>query len=162
MTRKRLGLVVGLPAAALAVFIGASQPCAARPRADDGYLAGTVRDRTGHGLPTAEVLALSELSGEEFSVKSDEDGRYRLPLPVGAYTVGVSFPSFRACAVSDVTIKSGRDVRLNATLEVVPVEETFPVKSDCDVHGTFVTSSTSTSPFRALKRLFGGGQKRAP
>ena len=174
----------GLSVAALAALMGVSQPrvalaltssthvingrqATAVPEKQvsnkaDGTLSGTIRDQGDGVIPNTEVLVLSESTGEEFTTRSGEDGKYRLPLPRGTYIVSVALPGFTTYAVGGVKVESGKGSTLDPTLyvgtlgEVVSISGPVPAPSlvRSFEHGTLV--KVLTAPFRALKRLFGG------
>jgi hypothetical protein len=146
----------GLSVAALAAFIGASQPRvapastlaarssdgrqAATPgtqvaNARDGHLSGIIHDQSGTVLISdAKVWALSEGTGEEFSTQSGEDGRFSLIVPKGNYTVGVSSPGFRPYSVSGVKVKPGKNSKLDVTIQLPILGESISVYPDAPRH----------------------------
>jgi hypothetical protein len=166
--------LAGFSAAALAAFLGVSQPRASsaagvpaaqvgpqNPATRDGAgsaakthygsLAGTVRDFQGV-VPGATVTARNEATGQEFTSESGEDGRYVLPLPPGRYTVRVSFIVLLApYEASGVWIRSGGRHQLDAALHLRCMGECVTISGD---NGLF--RNILTAPFRGLKRLLQG------
>jgi hypothetical protein len=165
----------GLSIAALATFIGVSQPPAvlgARPPAAqnvsgnqaaaspkqtakkrEGKLSGTIYDPNQAVIPSAVVKVRNDVTGEEFTAQSEEDGTYRLPLPKGIYTVHVTYQYFMPYIVTGVKVRSGRSLQLDATLQPAIIGEYVPVPYE-ETRSKF--SKVLAAPFRALKKLFGG------
>ena len=163
-----------LSVAALAAFIGISQPPAALgtrtpavqidggPQATaarkqvgkkpEGRLAGTIYDPNQNVLAGAEVKASNNVTGEEFTAQSGDDGTYRLPLPKGEYTVSVTHQYFMPYIVTGVKVRSGHGLKLNAMLGPPIIGEYVPVRYE-EPRSTI--SRILTAPLKALKRLFG-------
>jgi len=112
---------------------------------------GTVLDATGTPFPDATVAATDLTTREEFSVQTDADGRYRLPVPEGTYQVRItSQPFFQSYVVSRV--KMGRHTRIDATLQMPTIGEVVSVPENHPEPG--ILKQIVTAPFRALKALF--------
>ncbi|MBE3145350.1 MAG: TonB-dependent receptor, partial [Planctomycetes bacterium] len=81
---------------------------------ETGIIQGNVTDTQGVPLPGATVIVASpNLIGGHRSVVADKDGFYQFrSLPIGAYKVTVSMPSF------DTLVKSGLAIHANLTSTV--------------------------------------------
>ncbi len=77
-----------------------------------GVLKGKVVDDKGLALPGASVR-LKEL---ERAVQTGLNGEYRIDAPAGAYTVEISFISFKTERLQKVTVKAGETSTLNIKL----------------------------------------------
>ena len=121
----RVGLVAGalfalLPAAALA---------------QEGQIAGTVRDSSGGVIPGVTVEATSPALIEKVrSAITDTNGQYRLTnLPVGTYKVTFSLSGFTKQERDGVELTSGFTAPVNATMAVGNLTETVVVSGTSPV-----------------------------
>lgn len=112
-----------LAVAALAVLV----PAAAL--AQEGSIAGTVRDTSGAVMPGVTVEAASPALIEKVrSAVTDSNGQYRLTnLTVGSYTVTFSLSGFSNQQFPNVALTSGFTAPINATMAVGGVTETVVV-----------------------------------
>jgi hypothetical protein len=99
--------------------------------AQDGAIAGTVRDQQGQVVPGATVEVTSPaLIGVRTGV-SDERGQYRITnLPVGTYTVSFSLPGFNRMERDNVVLTSGFTAPVNVALSVGDLTETIIVTGE--------------------------------
>jgi hypothetical protein len=106
--------IVLLPAAALA---------------QEGQIAGTVRDTSGGVIPGVTVEATSPALIEKVrSTVSDNSGQYRLTnLPVGTYTVTFTLGGFAPQKFEEVVLTSGFTAPVNATMTVGGLAESVTV-----------------------------------
>ena len=81
--------------------------------AQKGELSGTVMDKEYNDvLPFANVL----VKGTSAGTTTDFEGNYSLKLDEGIYTVVFSFIGYETIEISDVQIKAGENVVLNASI----------------------------------------------
>src|SRR5271157_3159011 len=79
-----------------------------------GSLTGTVEDRTGAVVPGASVTATSQGTGIARETKTDDSGRFLLPLlPIGVYTLRVSAPSFQPVEQKDLYLQVDESREVN-------------------------------------------------
>jgi hypothetical protein len=99
--------------------------------AQEGTIAGTVRDDQGGAMPGVTVEAASPaLIGVRTTV-SDERGQYRITnLPVGTYTVTFTLSGFQRQQRDNVVLTSGFTANVSPTLGVGSIEETITVTGD--------------------------------
>ncbi len=83
-----------------------------------GKLSGQITDPTGAIIPGAHVTAHNVNTGVVTSGQSDASGYYVIQLPIGTYSVTVSFSGFATSTQQDVVITTGGDVGLNFRLHV--------------------------------------------
>jgi carboxypeptidase family protein len=121
----RVGLVVGavwalLPAAALA---------------QEGQIAGIVRDSSGGVVPGVTVEATSPALIEKVrSAITDTNGQYRLTnLPVGIYKVTFTLSGFTKQERDGIELTSGFTAPVNATMAVGNLTETVVVSGTSPV-----------------------------
>jgi hypothetical protein len=76
---------------------------------------GKVSARGGGALPAVTITATNETTGATVQTTSDSNGRYRLELPAGRYTITAEFAGFAPTIVRGVTVKGARtiDVRIS-------------------------------------------------
>jgi len=102
-------------------------PCAAL--AQDGQIAGTVRDTTGAVMPGVTVEVTSPALIEKIrTAVSDNGGQYRLTnLPVGTYTVTFTLSGFAPQKFEEVVLTSGFTAPVNATMTIGGLAESVTV-----------------------------------
>ena len=108
----------------LALGLGAwIRPASAQ---EQGRVTGRVVDPTGQPLPGASAVLEGTVHGDA----TDEDGRYQIQAPPGAYTLRVSFLGYRTESVR-VTIAANSTVTRNFTLspDLLQMEETVATAS---------------------------------
>jgi hypothetical protein len=111
--------------AAFVVFL----PSAAR--AQEGQVAGTVRDSSGAVMPGVLVEATSPALIEKLrSTTTDDSGQYRITnLPVGIYTVTFTLQGFTRQQHDNIELTSGFTAPVNATMAVGQLSEVVTVVS---------------------------------
>jgi hypothetical protein len=97
--------------------------------AQEGQIAGTVRDSSGGVMPGVTVEATSPALIEKVrSTVTDNGGQYRLTnLPVGTYTVTFTLAGFATQNFAEVILTSGFTAPVNATMTVGGLAETVTV-----------------------------------
>ena len=99
--------------------------------AQEGQIAGTVRDASGGVMPGVTVEATSPALIEKIrSAATGSDGQYRLTtLPVGTYTVVFKLAGFTTQQYDNIVLSSGFTAPVNATMLVGQLAETVVVSS---------------------------------
>ena len=111
--KTRGGLLVWLPLASLVFSV------MAWAQADTGRISGTVKDSTGAVIPGATITIVSEKTGQERSVMSNELGNYIVPqLPAATYTVKGSSAGLTAPEIKGVALQVGQERIVNVTMQV--------------------------------------------
>ena len=97
--------------------------------AQEGQIAGTVRDTSGALMPGVTVEVTSPALIEKVRTAStDASGQYRITaLPVGTYKVTFSLEGFTRQERDDVVLTSGFTAPINGTLSVGQLAETVVV-----------------------------------
>jgi hypothetical protein len=122
-----LALVVG----AFVLFL-TSLPLHAQ--VDTGAILGTVTDASGADIHGATVTMTNEGTNATLSTTSGNDGGYKFtPLPIGQYTVTVTFQGFTTTTQRHITVNVGAEVVANFTLKPGAVNETIEVASTTPV-----------------------------
>jgi len=111
------GVIALLPAAAFA---------------QEGTIAGTVRDSSGAVMPGVTVEVTSPALIEKVrSATTDQNGQYRIAaLPIGTYTVTFTLEGFTKQQRGDVILTSGFTAPINATMSVGQLAETLVVTAE--------------------------------
>ena len=118
------GVLRVILAAAAVLVLG---PAAAL--AQEGQIAGTVRDTSGALMPGVTVEVTSPALIEKVrTATTDSSGQYRITaLPVGTYKVTFTLEGFTRHERDDVILTSGFTAPVNGTLEVGQLAETVVV-----------------------------------
>ncbi|MCP5119351.1 MAG: TonB-dependent receptor [bacterium] len=94
-----------------------------------GLIVGIVEDSTGAVVPAAEVRAINELTGLEWTAQSDAAGRFNFPsMPVGQYRVEVTLEGFKSFNSGSFRLDADQSRQVTASLEVGQVTESVTVE----------------------------------
>ncbi|HUB51798.1 MAG TPA: carboxypeptidase-like regulatory domain-containing protein [Terracidiphilus sp.] len=105
----------------------------------NGSISGNVTDKSGSGVPGANVTLTSQENGQVRTAQSDSSGHFLLPLlPVGMYTVKVDASGFKSAETKDLRLQVDENRELDFTLVPATVVETVAVNADA------VTVETAT------------------
>src|SRR6185436_9257487 len=99
--------------------------------AQEGTIAGTIRDEQGAVLPGVTVEATSPaLIGVRTSI-SDDLGQYRITnLPIGSYTVVFSLSGFQRQQRDNVALTSGFTANVSPSLAIGSIQQTVAVTAE--------------------------------
>src|SRR5215831_16396703 len=88
-------------------------------QATTGSVRGTVTDQSGAIVPNAAISVKNQATGVQSPVyRSTNDGIYNIPnLISGTYTVTVEAPNFKRAVFTDVEVRVGTDVTIDAALQ---------------------------------------------
>ena len=100
--------------------------------AQEGTIAGTVRDSSGAVMPGVTVEVTSPALIEKVrSATTDSNGQYRVTaLPIGTYSVTFSLEGFTKRQQDNVILTSGFTAPVNATMAVGQLAETLVVTAE--------------------------------
>jgi hypothetical protein len=100
--------------------------------AQEGTIAGTVRDSSGAVMPGVTVEVTSPALIEKVrSATTDANGQYRITaLPIGTYTVTFTLEGFTRQQRDNVILTSGFTAPINATMAVGQLAETLVVTAE--------------------------------
>ncbi|HKO96774.1 MAG TPA: carboxypeptidase regulatory-like domain-containing protein [Pyrinomonadaceae bacterium] len=103
-------------------------PLAVAAQVTTATIVGTITDPGGAIMPGAEVTARNVNTGLTRTVKSADDGTYRLEfLPVGQYVIEVTTAGFKKAFLSDIVLQVNDTARVDVPLTVGQVTETVTV-----------------------------------
>jgi hypothetical protein len=106
----------------------------AHAQVDSGAILGTVTDTSGAEVRGAQVTVTNEGTSAALSGTTGNDGAYKFtPLPIGQYTVTVTFQGFSTVTQKHVTVQVGGEVVVNISLKPGAVNETIEVASTTPV-----------------------------
>jgi hypothetical protein len=140
-----------LAVAALMLFL-TSLPLHAQ--VDSGAILGNVTDTSGAPVRGAQVTITNEGTNATLSGTSGNDGEYKFtPLPIGQYTVTVTFQGFSTVTQKHITVNVGTDVVANFALKPGAVSETIEVASTVPVLETQDASVGQVVDGRSVNNL---------
>lgn len=103
-------------------------------QAINGQIEGVVTDSNGATVPNAMIVATNTGTGTSRSVKSDENGGYRIPLlPLGAYRVTFEAPNFKKLVRDGITLSTGQVATIDVQLQAGSVSEIVTIDSDAPI-----------------------------
>ncbi len=117
-----------------AIFVALSVVWAVAQTATTGAIVGSITDKNGAVVGTADVELINAATNQSLKVKSNADGQFILPaVPPGEYTVQVSKTGFRKSTLNNFKIDVAKSYTLPVTLEVGNVEQTVEVTASAGV-----------------------------
>lgn len=126
---KKLRIIVGLILSSLLLFLPAITQTA-----NTGALTGTVTDANGAIVSGAQIKMISETTGEERTVVSNETGNYTVSLLLpGSYRVEFTATNFKKSVKSALQINVTETARLDVQLEVGSVQEQVTVTAQAEL-----------------------------
>jgi hypothetical protein len=86
---------------------------------DNGSLVGTIRDKSGAGIPNAVVTITNNATAVTAKAATNGAGDYEVPsLHVGVYTISATSPGFTDAVANNITISVGGRQRIDLSLGV--------------------------------------------
>jgi outer membrane receptor protein involved in Fe transport len=109
-----------------------------------GGINGTVTDKTGAAIANATVVAIQTDTGVKHSTTSSSGGEFLFQdLPLGTYSVTVSFPSFETVKTDKISVLAGVIYTLPVTLQLSSSATTIEVDaSEVALDTTTTTQNT--------------------
>lgn len=115
-------------AGALACLLTATMAWA---QTDTATITGLVTDASGAAVAGAEVQAIHQANGLEYSTQSSETGNYVLTaLPIGNYDLSATSEGFQTLLRPNIALNAGSRARVDVQLQVGSVTETVEVTAD--------------------------------
>jgi hypothetical protein len=146
MHMRRLLLLIGV------VLVPVMLPrCASAQSVANAQIHGAIADSSGAVVSGANIKVTQVETGRAQTAVSGSDGTYLLPgLPVGAYTLEVTSPSFNKYIQTGIVLEVGQNVQVNVSLTVGAVSQEVHVTSDAAM---VETQETSVSEVIDQKRI---------
>src|ERR1700733_10232370 len=95
---------------------------------DNGSLVGTIRDKSGAGIPNAVVTITNNATAVATKAATNAEGDYEVPsLHVGVYTIAATSSGFTNAVANNITVSVGGRQRIDLTLNVGATEATVEV-----------------------------------
>ena len=118
---------------------------------DAATLTGTVLDVAGRPIPAAAVSVRNEAAGAARQTTSGTDGKFSVTgLPVGAYSIEASAPSFATSRRTGVKLAAGATEDISISLNVGELSQTVTVEGTVSVAAELAPSQ-STLEARSAK-----------
>jgi hypothetical protein len=112
-----------------------------------GSISGIVADTQGGVIPGAKIEATEAATGLIYKAVSTSAGDYSIPdLPLGDYTVTVSFPGFSTVKIDQVRISAAEVFNLPVTLSIATTATTVEVQANALTIDTVSQVRTFTVP----------------
>ena len=122
--------------------------------AQEGQIAGTVRDKSEAVMPGVTIDVTSPALIGTRSAVTDSNGQYRITnLPVGTYKVSFTLAGFKKEERDGVTLTSGFTASVNASMDVGQLTETVVVSGAAPVVDVQNAREVINLPGEALKEL---------
>lgn len=100
----------------------------------DGAILGVVTDQSGAVVAGAQVTVTHLNTGFKKSVTAGSGGNFEIPaLPIGAYSVSVTFTGFKTWSLARVEVTVGERKRVSPVLEVGEVTDTVSVEAQAEL-----------------------------
>src|SRR5437588_7858451 len=121
-------------------------PVMAQSQASTGQIAGAVTDNQGAAITGATIKATNTQTGLEQTVKSGDDGLYKLVLlPPGIYKVTAEATGFSSTTINNIEVIVGRTLDVKVTMGVSGVQESVNVSA-----GAVQVQTTRSEPDAVL------------
>jgi hypothetical protein len=114
-------------------FLGGAFPKSGNlhAQAASGSIFGTVHDTSGATIAGANVKVTQAETGLVRSIVTNADGDYVVAnLPVGTYSVEITITGFKALAQTDIRLDVGKNLRVDATLQLGQVDQKVEVSGE--------------------------------
>src|SRR5262249_37075828 len=107
-------------------------------------IVGNVTDSGGANVAGAQVTARNLETGLTRSTMSGDEGAYRLEfLPVGKYSIEVSYTGFKKTLLNDIVLQINDTARVDVALSVGQVTETVTISDSSSQEVNTTTSEVS-------------------
>ena len=119
-----------------------------------GGINGTVTDRTGAVMANATIVAVQTDTDTKHTTTSSSGGEFLLQdLPLGNYTVTVSFPGFQTVKTDKVSVQAGVIYTLPVSLPLSSSATTIEVNAAAVSLDTTTTTQTTVLDAKAVADL---------
>src|SRR5882757_5113119 len=102
--------------------------CYLHAQYENGSVVGTIRDKSGAGIPNAVVTITNNATAVATKAATNGEGDYEVPsLHVGVYTIAATSSGFTNAVANNITVSVGGRQRIDLTLSVGATETTVEV-----------------------------------
>ena len=124
-----------------------------------GGINGTVTDKTGAAIANANVSAVETATNTSYHAVSSSAGEFNFPnLPVGTYTVTISFSGFSTAKYDNVQVAAGTSYILPAKLLISSSTETVEVTAATVTLDTATDVQATILPETVVQNLPNSGR----
>lgn len=117
-------------------------------------IVGTVTDASGATVPGAQVTAVNVDTNFSRTMKSNDQGEYRLEfLPVGNYRIEVTASGFQKLVRSGIVVQIAQPTRADAQLQLGQVSQTVEVVSQAPLVNTTTPEIGRTVDTKEIENL---------
>src|ERR1700691_744910 len=103
----------------------------------NGNINGLVSDPSSAAVVGAEVVAVNDVTGVQYTTKSNREGIYVLPnLPPGPYRLQVSKIGFKTLIKPDIVLNVQDALAISFTLPIGAVSETVTIEGGASLINT--------------------------
>jgi hypothetical protein len=111
------------------MFLTLSLPCPGQ--AGRAELFGTIKDPSGFGIATANVVGEEEATGARYEITADDRGEYHLlGLPAGRYQLSVEKQGFRSYRQTGIILRIADQTCLNVQLQLGQASQSVNVEAE--------------------------------
>ncbi len=129
--------VATLPAMARSLWLLALAAITAHTQEITGSLAGIVTDVNGGILANAEVVSTHTETGATRRIRTNTEGQFTLAsLPIGGYTLDVTYTGFKPARQSNITLHISDHVRVDFKLTVGDITQSVTVEENAALVST--------------------------
>ena len=115
---------------------------------------GTVTDPSGAAVANARLTAENTTTGLARTTQSSDAGLYSFPhLPVGAYSLAVEAPGFKAVKQTGISLTVGAVATIDVPLAIGSSQETVTVTADAPVLESSSSQTSTTVNEQAVTSL---------
>jgi hypothetical protein len=103
----------------------------------NGNINGLISDPTNAAVADADIVAMNDVTGVQYTTKTNSEGMYALPnLPPGPYRIQVSKVGFKTLIKPDITLNVQDSLSINFTLLVGAFHEIVTVQGGAPLVNT--------------------------
>ena len=119
-----------------------------------GGIAGTVQDSSGAAVPNAKISLLGTETGFKRETVTTSSGDYSFQdLPLGDYTVTVTYTGFQSSKVDHIVVRPGAVYSLDIKLGVASTMESIDVNANAVAIDALSTTNTAVVPETAVANI---------
>lgn len=129
----------------------------------NAHIKGTVTDPAGAVIAKANVVAINEATGVNYTTVSQAGGEYLFPqLPIGTYTVKISAPGFKEFQTTGIILNIGQEYVVPAVLTVGATSDLVEIRADAvqvnttDMQLSNIVNSSQMVELPLINRAFAG------
>ncbi len=147
-------------------FLLVALPAVLAAQSTFGTILGTVNDKSGAVVPSAQVTITNQAENTSRTVAANAEGNFEaLNLKAGAYTVSAEAKGFKTYRVTDLELAARQTLRVNVTLEVGQLTEAVTVEGATTVINTetqTISATFTTTQVLELPANFRGAGSTSP